>query len=282
MSRLLALALASILISVARPALVEGRAQAQAGTQACDPYGPANVSLSDNRKRIRYCGRITDGGLEAVSALLRGDVRSLAISSAGGSYKAPLDLAILVERNALELHVTGICFSGCASVVFVAADRRVIGPNGVLGFHNTSSSAFHIVHANFMQRRQLFEPLFRRYTAEQSLYMRKGVDPRLLIHGQVAISPLCVEMIEQDGQYAEPAINIYSEYDLWIPNLREARMAGLTWEGSLPSNIVEAYTRMARQIGGEAYSVRLIYTAQSAALFDTDMLQAIGECILGN
>ena len=212
------------------------RAQADVPEPAgfCDPYGEPDVSLQDRGTAIRYCGKITGAGFDEVRRLFVPDVRRLIISSAGGSYDAPLDLAFLVERHSLELVVDGICFSGCASAVFVAARERTLTETAVLGFHNTSSSAFYIVHFLFPEQRDNFGRLFQRFTGERSLYARQGVDPNILVHGQVSIDPICADLAVPDPSNGEPTINIVSQADLWIPTEREARRAGLTWKGSLP------------------------------------------------
>lgn len=62
------------------------------------------------------------------------NLQRLVLNSQGGSVFAARALARRVQEHGLETYVRDICYSSC-TLVFMAADRRVVDLKGRLGFH---------------------------------------------------------------------------------------------------------------------------------------------------
>lgn len=62
-------------------------------------------------------------------------VEVVSLNSLGGAVHAARGLARLVRENGLDTVASGPCYSAC-TLIFIAGNRRKLGPNGMLGFHS--------------------------------------------------------------------------------------------------------------------------------------------------
>lgn len=219
---------------------------------------------------VRYCGRIDDAGVRRVGELLQPGDSRLVITSVGGELDAPLRLAALVVRNRLDVEVAGPCFSACASLVFVAGNRRIVGPTGVLGFHNTSSSALILASRVYGDQDDIdTENLQRRASEEFALYARRGIDPALLLRPQVEIGTVCLARAGS-ARSGETIFNLVSRLDIWVPELAALRAFGVELSGDYSASSVDVQRRLERYLGrssrrfrfsfgGPAISSRVVY-----------------------
>jgi hypothetical protein len=246
--------------------------------QSCPPAG-APVVRRLALGGIRYCGRIDDEGVRQAAEMLRREDSRLVITSVGGNLDAPLALAALVLRERLDVEVAGPCFSACASIIFVAGNHRIVSATGVLGFHNTNSSAFMLASHLFAGRGSPdMGNLRRRASEEIGIYARRAIDPTLLVRPQVEIGTLCVRRADASSP-GEPVFNLASRLDLWVPDLATLRAFGVELAGDYPVSPGDAAGRLDRYLGpsgpqfrfsfgGQALSSRLLYRR----------LYAIGAC----
>ena len=225
---------------------------AQALPSACD-YASDGQVFRTAHDTVRYCGRLTDEGLTRLKAALTPGDSRLEIASAGGSLDAPIDFAFLVRRNELAIDVIGPCFSGCASFVFVASSERRIGPYGIIGMHNTASSA--AVMAATFNEGELNDnalPLFRRSQREHQLYQLAGVGIGLLYEPQNRVKTVCAEIVRLDVRTRESVVDIASEFDLWLPDKQQLNAYGINFSGDLPRNLKDAVGRFQIVVGDQS------------------------------
>lgn len=233
----------------------------QVSSSECSPGGAPTVRRfrRGDQDVLRYCGVINSAGVEAVEAQTAESVSTLVITSFGGSLDAPIRLAEIVAARALNVEVVGPCLSGCASFVFVAGKRRVISSTGVLGFHNTATSAGLIgLHVLGDDVTKGLAPVFARASREWRLYARKGVSFSLLYEPQARIDTLCIRLSHTHQESGERIINIYSRHDFWLPTLTTLRQAGLDFEGSLPANEREAIGRFSSFMPANSHTPKFI------------------------
>lgn len=232
----------------------ELRGQTQAPTQApapppseiCSPDGAGKVLrlTQGTETALRYCGRITASGVDAFEAELRPDDRTLVITSYGGDLDAPLRMAEIVAARRMTVEVAGPCFSGCASFVFVAGERRIISPTGIIGFHNTASSAALLgLRANGDDAPAGFDPVLRRAGREWELYVARGVNFDLLYEPQVRIETFCTAPRGTHPTSGERVIDIASALDFWLPSAGALREFGVSYDGKVAESEREAARR---------------------------------------
>ena len=196
---------------------------------------------------FRYCGPITNEGVAEVRRLLSPGATTLEILSPGGSLDAPLDLAEIVLDRKLRVVVVGQCFSGCASFVFVAGRTRTIQVGGIVGLHNTSSSAFALVKAAKMGALDERDgPLGRRAAREEAIYSRRGISARLLFEAQARIAPVCLQKRTAFAANGENNYDIVSEKTLWVPTKQQWRDFGVEVSGAFPRDAGAAQELLAR------------------------------------
>jgi hypothetical protein len=227
---------------------------------------------------IRYCGRIDETGVRRVRELLQVSDSRLVITSMGGEFDAPLQLSALVEQRRLDVEVAGPCFSACAALVFMAGNHRIVSRTGVLGFHNTSSSAFVLASRIYQAQDADLAHLGRRSSAELGLYARRAIDPGLLIQPQLEIGTLCVGRgDERDG--GEGVFDIVSRLDLWIPDLATLLRFGVASSGHFPLGRADVERRLSLYLGAGAPGVRFVFGAPRIADHERfRWLYGIGPC----
>ena len=95
-----------------------------------------SIYLSPDGKTIYLIGSIMDDSFKRFDALLSRspDVRTLFLSSPGGLTLEARLIAAEVRKRRLTTYVEQYCASACTQL-FVAGRERVIGKDGVLGFH---------------------------------------------------------------------------------------------------------------------------------------------------
>jgi hypothetical protein len=182
--------------------------------------------------------------VDAFEAALRPTDRALVITSYGGDLDAPLRMAEIVAARKMNVEVEGPCFSGCAAFVFVAGERRVISPTGIIGFHNTASSAALLgLRADGENSTLGLEPVLRRAGREWELYVARGVSFDLLYEPQVRIETLCTAPRSQRATSGERVIDIVSVLDFWIPSPGALTEFGISYEGQVALSEREAAWR---------------------------------------
>ena len=94
------------------------------------------IDLLDDGTRIRLAGSFELGVTKKLRALLERhpDATLLELASPGGNTYEGRGIAKLVLTYGLDTQVDADCFSAC-TLAFMAGKRRLLGPNGRLGFH---------------------------------------------------------------------------------------------------------------------------------------------------
>lgn len=105
-------------------------------TTTVQPASQPNIYLSADGKTIYLIGSIMDDSFKRFDALLSKspNVRTLFLSSPGGLTLEARLIAAEVRKRRLSTYVEQYCASACTQL-FVAGRERVIGKEGVLGFH---------------------------------------------------------------------------------------------------------------------------------------------------
>ena len=100
------------------------------------PAAQPNIYLSADGQTIYLIGSIMDDSFRRFDALLSRSpgVRTLFLSSPGGLTLEARLIAAEVRKRRLTTYVEQYCASACTQL-FVAGRERVIGKEGVLGFH---------------------------------------------------------------------------------------------------------------------------------------------------
>ena len=268
----------------ARPAgyLVRNSMGAPVSAPECD-YASDGQVLRTAHDTVRYCGRLTDEGLTRLKvALTPGDSR-LEIASAGGTLDAPIDFAFLIQRNGLAIDVIGPCFSGCASFAFVASSERRIGSNGIIGMHNTASSAA-VLAATFNEG-ELNDnalPLFQRSQREHQLFQLAGVGIGLLYEPQNRIKTVCAEIVRLDIRTHESVVDIASEFDLWLPDKQQLNAYGINFSGELPHSLKDAVGRFQNVVGDHSGVPKFTMVSDDIQKTPDILLRKTSPCALSH
>lgn len=245
----------------------------------CLSAGTATVARVDP-STIRFCGRITDQSLARFRSLLTPDVRLLQIASLGGELDAPLAFADLVRRARLDVEVISLCFSGCASYVFVAGMERRVRPGAVLALHNTYSSLAVITHELYGGREpQMDAPLRVRAMREQMLYREIGVSQDLLFEPQARIRTTCVSREGRNARTGETEYLYFAQFSFWVPTAEQWRANGVVIQGFLPDSAQQAQALATERVPRPARSgLRLLFSSDSVTEAPIDQLSGVRWC----
>lgn len=137
---LLAFALAGCVTAGKQPAATTA---ARPATAPADPpeEPPFRVRLSLDETSAELLGEITLVSAYKLDALLLGNpsVRTLRLTSPGGTLGPALVLAERVAERGMTVYVPLYCASACA-LIFAAGERRLLAPGARLGYHSASGS----------------------------------------------------------------------------------------------------------------------------------------------
>jgi hypothetical protein len=211
--------------------------------------------------------------------LLDESVQRLTIASRGGDTDAPLMLAELVRDAGLELQVDGPCFSGCASFVFVAAERRRVTSNALLGVHNTASSAAFFAVAARGQTGRHDAPLLARARRERELYRRAGVSQDLLMEPQARIGPICFSVGLRHPRTGETTYNITTRDTIWVPSAEQWRSFGVSFTGSTPQRAEDIESLIRTQLPAMAGKLTTVVDASPVPSAWWMALLSVPECM---
>jgi len=94
------------------------------------------LTIDAPAQQLRITGGLDYGISKAVEALLEAnpDVVSVVLGSPGGQIYEGRGLARLFIKEQLDTYVYGECSSACATA-FIGGEKRTLGPQGKLGFH---------------------------------------------------------------------------------------------------------------------------------------------------
>lgn len=88
---------------------------------------------------IFYQGSIVKGSFQALLAQLTPETTTLRIRSNGGNAEEAMLIGNQIIDQNLNLIVDGYCLSSCANYVFLAAPKKTLLGDSVLGFHGAVS-----------------------------------------------------------------------------------------------------------------------------------------------
>jgi hypothetical protein len=106
---------------------------------AGDDTPPHKLRLVRNGQAIEIAGGIDFGTAHDVQVLLGASpgVRTVDLNSIGGWTTEAAKLRDLVRLRHLSTYTSDVCASAC-TMVYLAGERRYLGPRGRLGFHRSS------------------------------------------------------------------------------------------------------------------------------------------------
>lgn len=88
---------------------------------------------------VSYQGRIVKGSFQALRAQLTSETTTLRIRSSGGDGEEAMLIGNQIIDQNLGLIVDGYCMSSCANYLFLAAQKKSLLADSVLGFHGAVS-----------------------------------------------------------------------------------------------------------------------------------------------
>lgn len=95
----------------------------------------ATYEVDPGNKTLRMTGEIIDEDAKRIEAYLHSGIETIIVRSGGGSVVGALEIAREMNKRKISLIVDKYCLSSCANYLFVAAYKKSLLPESVLGFH---------------------------------------------------------------------------------------------------------------------------------------------------
>ncbi|MBL8513484.1 MAG: hypothetical protein JNJ55_05800 [Betaproteobacteria bacterium] len=168
--------------------------------------GPLRARDSGGALTFRYpdaetlslAGIIAAGDAQEFEIALRAGTKRVVLNSGGGDALECMKIAKTIHARQLDIVVDGLCASGCANYLFVAAAKKTVRPWSLVVLHGGTSFSlaglsndakqFAGWYAEAHQHELLANPDRRAHSdLELALYRQVGVDPAL-IHISTAIA----------------------------------------------------------------------------------------------
>lgn len=120
---------AASLISALLPA---GQVQAAEATQ--------NQWKRIDAHTLQFVGDIVPETERDFFLALDDGITTLVVTSTGGQLRPAVNIGLTIADRGLTVRVQGYCLSSCANYFFLAAERKIIAPGGLIGFHGSATS----------------------------------------------------------------------------------------------------------------------------------------------
>ncbi len=144
-------------------------------------------------------GGIEDGSDELFRSALTPSTRRVVLNSVGGSVTPVLNMADEIRSRRLDVEVRGLCASSCANYLFVAGERKVLGPIALVLWHGgpgggiseseqTSRFRSALLRSNAQRSESEIEVIVQNamtrwrqeITRQEELYRQLGISTRIL------------------------------------------------------------------------------------------------------
>ncbi len=199
-------------------------------------------------------GQINKQTVTRVIADLNTGPKRLDITSRGGDPDAAMDLADYIHAHNVEVHVTGYCMSACASYILPASFKTTVEGGALVLFHNTMSSMYYVAETKPHFAEKVYGPGMRR---ELALYHTLGLDPRLLLMGQLSVSPECWGGIRDTNGYIYSSF-VRSRFDMVAYSEATLRAYGYRFSGHIAETPRQFAQATARNWSGAPLNVALL------------------------
>ena len=172
---------------------------------------PASVVLKDHTLNI-------SGTMDAsmLTGLTKQDwttVSKIRFSSSGGLTQYSVPIARLLSQSAKQISIHDMCGSACLDVL-VIRKRVTIEPDTVVLLHNTPSGQA-LTTRSYPEISKFLTGLGN---MEKGWLKENGVDSRILLFSESAVSPICVAA-PKDGYGPDAATRLITlvRFDVWAP-----------------------------------------------------------------
>lgn len=182
------------------------------GLCTCD--GAGHVSRAGSE--LRVTGAITSDTFTQVSSFLeQPGVTRLMIASEGGSSWASANLALLIQRNDIELVVQDHCLSSCAEYLLPAAKKLDLRETAVIGFHGNPQLERQLLREAGEQAPFCGEQAAR---ALELIYRASGANSEFWRSQREVLKPHNVRVV--DGRSCK-TVTYKTEIETWLPARRD-------------------------------------------------------------
>ncbi len=151
------------------------------------------LTLSDDEAFLLLNGSFELGITKNLAAFLKRhpNVTGIVLASPGGNTYEGRGVAKIIRDHRLNSYVFADCFSAC-TLAFIAGERRIMGPNGKLGFHQYGLDAdYQVPFVDIAEEQNADRETFRLQKIKES-FLEKVFDAS---HGYLWI-PSMKELLE--------------------------------------------------------------------------------------
>lgn len=219
-------------------------------------------AISVNGSTMRIEGTITPKLASEFREALTSEIKTIEVNSGGGLASAGLEMGTLMLGKGLTLIVDGKCMSGCASTLFLAAEKKILRPNAVIGWHGGAIASLNTI-LYFVER-----AIAHGVDVERSLEASKQLQEEVQFCAKIGVSldflyysGLVTQMrnkghsksvqVTIDGKIYESFNDADREIDFWSPDINELSKYGIANVSLMPSDAKEKRSKKAyRYFGG--------------------------------
>lgn len=95
----------------------------------------AEFNIIDSHRLVQFKGVLNQESVTALISKIKAGQKTLLIESEGGDAASGQLLGQYIASNEVTVIISRYCLSACANYVFLAASKKLLLPDAVLGFH---------------------------------------------------------------------------------------------------------------------------------------------------
>ncbi|MEE9433186.1 MAG: hypothetical protein V3V15_02990 [Sphingorhabdus sp.] len=216
------------------------------------------ISVPD-KDTIRFKGKINP---ESATELIE-KIRSansggtLIVTSGGGSGASGLRIAKAMQKKKFNIRVVGHCASGCASYLFVAANRKFVEPDSVVLFHTSTHGDEDAISRSDLTSYDSFTQ--SNLENEISLYKAANVSIQILTKADEILVLQCVDYKQPRSEKSPEKLVIGWAFHFWTVSREQLDRLGIKdVQGYWPKNLKELQRAVKKSIGRKDYSMAFV------------------------
>lgn len=181
---------------------------------------------------VEVCGQLTPDVIDGAIALIDDDIKSIRVSSPGGSGVDAIRLSEQMIARNLRLNVVDICASACAHFLFLPAPAVSVEDQSVVLLHHTD---FALVSAAEASGLKATAETQRRAERQRAFFVARGLPIALLTDAFVRTEPVCIGQTPDQRLFAMTRLRTHMPTLDMVNNIRAVAV-----DGYWPKNAAEA------------------------------------------
>jgi hypothetical protein len=188
--------------------------------------------LDKQSDTLHYRGDVDQTFVNQIKSFPANELKTIVITSGGGSVSAAIDAANLMQDHEIKLVVDDYCVSACASILLATSQRNIIREDSIVGFHRPIGLIYFLNEYLGREHSVSLEGSAQYELSKQAIaiYERAGIKPELFVATSIRQGFGCLDGDFKQRLERGENFQLHFLADLYIPNEKVLKQFGWNFE----------------------------------------------------